>query len=263
MFEEPDEPSAERPFDPAVRAKEKYDEFRMHAELAAVFEGCRKFEAQILPALDPEIAREVQKSVARLEKAKSPDSPILPDPVAPDAARLLALHSARNLSTNDYHIYRRPGEAMILRWLAGDEIETFYGRMQAHFDAALNQFREEERQSHGWKQDPKTLAYLAALDVIEIKLADLYLREVIRKLNAFVLSTQSADDMDIVHLCDYLMGLDPAAVVGPASAPPEAPTEQDRAWFFKLFSLRGIVQGTEQMCFFTYMQKTDDSFDEL
>ncbi|MDB5303952.1 MAG: hypothetical protein JWM97_1501, partial [Phycisphaerales bacterium] len=40
----------------------------------------------------------------------------------------------------------------------------------------------------------------------------------------------------------------------------DEPTEQDLAWFFKLFSLRGTVDGTERMCFFTYLQKSDDSF---
>ena len=39
MFEEPNERPPERPIDPTARAKEKADEFRMHAELAAVFEG--------------------------------------------------------------------------------------------------------------------------------------------------------------------------------------------------------------------------------
>ena len=49
MFDEPedndrgDDNAAERAADPAARAKEKLDEFRMHAELAAVFEGKRKF----------------------------------------------------------------------------------------------------------------------------------------------------------------------------------------------------------------------------
>ena len=58
------------------------------------------------------------------------------------------------------------------------------------------------------------------------------------------------------------MSLIAAELVGAASAPPEdAPTEQDLAWFFKLFSLRGVIDGAEHMCFFTFMQKTDDSFD--
>ncbi len=75
----------------------------------------------------------------------------------------------------------------------------------------------------------------------------------------FVLSTQTADEMDINHLCDFIMGVPAAEIVGPASAPPDAPTEQDRAWFFKLFSLRGMKEGVEQMFFFTYLQKSDDS----
>jgi hypothetical protein len=66
--------------------------------------------------------------------------------------------------------------------------------------------------------------------------------------------------MDISHLVDFIMGVPAAEVVGEASAPPDDPTEQDRAWFFKLFSLRGIKNEQEQMCFFTYLQKSDESF---
>src|SRR5207248_2105087 len=129
----------------------------------------------------------------------------------------------------------------------------------AHFDAALHQFREEERQSLGWKQDPQTLKYLDALDKIDVRMADRYLREMIRKQRVFVLSDQTADEIDIVHLCDYVMGVPPAEIVGKASAPPEdAATERDRAWFFKLFALRGVVDEVERMCFFAYLQKADD-----
>ena len=66
--------------------------------------------------------------------------------------------------------------------------------------------------------------------------------------------------MDILHLCDYVIGADVAKIVGPVSAPPEERTERDRAWFFKLFSLRGIVEGVERMCFFAYMQKAEESW---
>ena len=261
MFDEPNETPAELPADPSERAKEKSDEFRMHAELAAVFEGHRKFDAEVLAGLDRELAREVQRAVAKLEKAKSADSPVLPEPSAADAAAVLGLPATRGSSTNDYHVHRRPGEAMIVRWLEGEQVDSFYERFQAHFDVALNDFREEERQTHEWKQDPKTLAYLAALDAIEIKLADRYLRDVIRTHGVFVLSTVTADEMNIAHLCDYVMGVPAAEVVGEASAPPEAPTERDLAWFFKLFSLRGIVDGVERMCFFTFLQKAEDTFD--
>jgi hypothetical protein len=260
MFDEPNESPAEDAANPADRAREKADEFRTHAELAAVFEGPRKFDAELRPGLDPELAREVQRTMGRVEKAKSPDSPVLPGPSAADAAGLLSLPQNRGLSTNDYHLHRRPGEVMIVRWLAGDEVEAFYERLQAHFDAALEGYKEDERQSHEWKQDAGTQAYLEALDKVEMRLADRYLRDPIRQHNLFVLSTQSADEMNIAYLCDYVMGVRAADVVGAASAPPaEEPTEQDLAWFFKLFSLRGMVDGEERMCFFTYLQKSDDS----
>ena len=262
MYDEPDEESSERPADPSTRARDKSDEFRMHAEFAAVFEAHRKFDAALKSGLDAEIARDVQRIVGRLEKIRPPDTPLIPPEAAPDAEKVLKLPETKDLSTGDYHIHRRPGEVMIVRWLAGDEVETFYERLQAHFDAALKHFREEERQSLGWKQDPSTSQYLDALDKVEIKMSDRYLREVIRKHNVFVLSTQSADELDILHLSDVVMGVDVIDIVGPRSAPPEdQPTESDRAWFFKLFSLRGIVDGQERMCFFTYLQKTDDSFD--
>jgi hypothetical protein len=259
MFDEPAETPSEHPLKPADRAKDKADEFRMHAEMAAVFEGCRKFDAQIRSRLDPEIARDVQRTIAKLEKSTAREHPVLPEPSVADASRLLNLPVTAKLSTNDYHIYHRPGETMIVRWLAGLEVETFYERLQAHFDVALRQFREEERQSLGWKQEPETLAYLKALDAIDIKMPDRYLRPIIKQHNIFVLSTQTADEMNIVHLCDYLMGVEAREVVGRVSAPPEdSPTEQDLAWFFKLFSVRGMDQGTERMCFFTYLQKSDE-----
>jgi len=261
MFDEPNEEPTERSLNPADRAKEKADEFRMHAELVSVFEGQRKFDARLIPGLDPDLARDVQRHMAKLEKAKSSDSPVLPEPSMSDAATVLNLAVARDLSTNDYHIHRRPGEVMIVRWLAGEQVDAFYGRLQAHFDAAIEGFREDERQASEWKQAAETPAYLAALDEIKVNMADRYLREAIREHRIFVLSTQTADEINIAYLCDYIMDVPPSELVGPASAPPTDPTEQDLAWFFKLFSLRGIVGGEEKMCFFTYLQKSDDSFE--
>jgi hypothetical protein len=258
MFDEPQEDPTERSFNPADAAREKSDEFRMHAELAAVFEGPRKFEAELVPGLDAQLAREIQRTIGKLEKSKTPDSPVLPPASAADAAALLDFPKSHELSTNDYHIQRRPGEVMIVRWLAGDQVESFYERIQAHFDAALEGFKEDERQAKEWKQDPKTLADLKALDALEVKMADRYLREPIRKHNVFVLSTQSADEMNIAYLSDHIMNVPPAEIVGEASAPPDAPTERDLAWFFKLFSLRGLVGGSERMCFFAFLQKSDD-----
>jgi hypothetical protein len=261
MFDEPEETRSERPLDAAARAKEKIDECRTHAERAAVFEGPRKFDARILPGLNADIARDVQRGVGRLEKAKSPESPVLPPEVAEAAAELLKIPQTRDLPTGDYHVYRRPGEVMIVRWLAGDDVETFYERFQAHFDVALEQFREEDRAALEWKRDPRTLEYLKLLDAaVDLKMADVYLRQIIRQHKVFILSTQAADEMNIAYLCDDVMGVPPGEVVGEASAPPDdAPTERDLAWFFKLFSLRGVdADDTERMCFFTYLQKSDE-----
>jgi len=260
MFDDTNEDPSETSLDPANRAKEKSDEFRMHAELFAVFEGTRKFDAQIIPGLDAQLARDLQRTFGRLAKAKTPDSPVLPETSVQDAADVLNMAAARELSTNDYHIHRRPGEVMIVRWLAGDQVEAFYERLQAHFDAAMEGFRQDEREAHEWKQDPKMVAYLKALDAIDLKMADRYLREPIREHNLFVLSDQSADELNIAYLSDYIMGTTAAQIVGSASAPPEEPTESDLAWFFKLFSLRGMREGVEQMCFFTFLQKAEESW---
>jgi hypothetical protein len=258
-WENPDEKAA----NPADRAREKFDEFRMHAELAAVFEGKRKMDAMLRTDLDFDLARDIQRTIARLEKSKAGDTPLLIEPAAvADATRLLNLPTTNDaLTTNDYHIHRRPGELMIVRWLAGDEVEAFYERFQAHFEAALTQYREEQRHSLGWKQDPQTIRYLDALDKIEVKMADRYLRGPIRQHNLAILSTQTADEIDILYLSDYLMSVAPADLVGTASAPSDTPTQHERAWFFKLFALRGMHEGVERMCFFTYLQKAEETFD--
>ena len=260
MFDEPDDDQkSETPFDPDERAKEQSDRFRMHAEFAAVFEAHRKFDAAILPRLDGDVARGVQRTIGLLEKSKSPESPILPPTRVADAAALLDLPSVKHLSTNDYHLHRRPGEVMIVRWLAGEQVQTYYERLQAHVDAGLAGAREDERQALGWKNDPKITRYLDAIDALEVNMADRYLRDLIRKHELFVLSTQTADEVNIAYLADHVMGVRAADIVGARSAPPdEAPSERDLAWYFKLFALRGTKHGVEQMCFFTYLQKSDD-----
>lgn len=266
MYE--DENSSEEPSekanDPKAQAFEKADDFRMHAELAAVFEGPRKFDAQIKPGLDADIARDVQRTIAKLEKSRFEQSPFIIEEAMPEAARILDLPSTANLSTNDYHIHRRPGETMIVRWLAGNEVQTFYERLQAHFDAALNGFRQEERSNKEWQQDDKTLKYLDELDALDVKLEDRFFRQPIREHGLFVLSTQTADEMNIAYIADFIMSVPAAEIVGRQSAPPDEPSEKDLAWFFKLFMLRGVKGGPggeEQMCFFTYLQKTEDDFD--
>ncbi|MCS7033387.1 MAG: hypothetical protein NZ561_05250 [Phycisphaerae bacterium] len=257
MFEDTPEPPDQVPFDPVLRAREKSDEFRMHAERCAVFEGLHKFDARLRP-LDSDMARDVQQSIGRLEKRKTPDSPILPPDASASAMALLSLCDSPDLSDNDYHVHRRPGEVMILRFLRGAQVEAFYQRLQAHFDAALDSFREEERSGHGWKQQESTQAYLEALDAIEVNMADRYLRPVILAHRVFVLSTQTADELDIEYLTRQLMRIEPQELVGRVNAPPEDAPDDQRAWFFKLFSLRGLLDKQERMCFFTYLQKSDD-----
>lgn len=263
MFDEPDEPKAEVTRDPAQRAKEKAEEFCLHAEVAAVFEGPRKFEDELRTGLHADTARDVQRRMARLAKAKSPETPLLPQPSAAEAVDLLRLHETLDLPTNAYHVYRRPGEAMIVQWIAGERVATFYQRLQAHFDAALEGFREDERQARGWKQDPDTTAYLEALDKVELKMDERYLRDTIRQHGLFVLSTVTVDEMNIAFLAEDVMGVAVAELVGEVSAPEstEVSTERERAWFFKLFALRGIADDVERMCFFAFLQKTDDSLD--
>jgi hypothetical protein len=65
------------------------------------------------------------------------------------------------------------------------------------------------------------------VDKIDVRMADRYLRRPIRS-TAVRLVHQAADELDILHLCDYVMGVEAAEVVGKASAPPEEPTERDR-----------------------------------
>lgn len=247
---------------PEGRAAEKVAELRMHSELAAIFEGPRKFDAQVVGGLDPEIARDVQRSMAKFERAKIESTPVLNAEAMPDAVRIIALPTTSDaLTTSDYHIYRRPGEVMIVRWLAGEEIDTFYSRYQAHCDAALAGARDEDRSSLEWKGDADTTAYLEALDKAELNAELLYFREPVKKHGICVLSTTATDEMNIRFLSDHLMGVEVSDITGPASAPPDDATDQQLAWYFKLFSLRGAIDGEERMCFFTFLQKSDDEFD--
>jgi len=263
MYEDDDTEGspAEKASDPATRAQEKADEFRTHAELAAVFEGCRKFDAELRPGLDADLARDVQRTIAKLEKSRLGETPLILETAMDDAKRLLDLPKSAGLSTSDYHIHRRPGEVMILRLLAGDEVDIFYTRLQAHFEAALAGFRDDERNSLSWKdKDAQVEAYLDALDKITMNLTERYLREPLREHGLIALTTQSADELNINYLCDHLMGVAASDLVGSASAPPDEPTERDLAWFFKLFSLRGSIDGVERMCFFVFMQKADEGW---
>jgi hypothetical protein len=271
MFDDDDAPRSKPTRDPQVRALEKIEEFRMHAELAAVFEAPRKFGAAVLTDLPTAVSRDLQLTLARLDKARANLGQLIPpaplaspaasEPATPlasaEAMRLLTMPETEDLSTGDYHLCRRPGEVTIARWVVGDEVDTFYTRLQAHFDVALEGHKDDERQDNAWKNDPDVLSYLDALEKNPVNLAEVYLRPQVRQHGVFAINTQTADEINIEYLADYLMGVAPADVVGDESAPPEAPTESDLAWYFKLFLLRGIRDGTERALFFTFLQKTD------
>ena len=258
MFEEPEESPDERSLNPADRAREMADECRMHAELFAVFEGGRKFDAQLKIGLDEQLTKEIQRGIVKLEKSRTPETPVIPPESAAAAAEMLKMPETRDLSTGDYHVHQKPGVVMIARWLDQEQVDKFYERLQAHFEAAFEGVLEDER-SNEWKQDEKTQEYLKALDTHEAKMPERYLRDVIKTHRIFVLSTQAADDMNIAYLCDYVMGISPVELVGEESAPPDGAAEGELSWFFKLFALRGIVENKERMCFFAYLQKADDS----
>lgn len=255
-----EQPQHEHLLDPKTRAEEKVVEFRMHAELAAVFEGVRKFDARLRTDFDGDLARQIQRTVGRLEKAKLPSTPVINPESSEAAAGLLKMPETHGLTTMDYYVHHRPGETMIVRWLAGDEVQTYYERLQAHFDATLEGFIEEQRSAHAWKQDEKTNAFLDELDKLDVKLEERYLREPIRQHGLFVMSIQTADELNIAFLADFIMQVPVEELVGRHSAPPEdMPSEKDLAWYFKMFLLRGVVDGVERMCFFAYLQKTDDT----
>ncbi len=269
MFEDEITPPNKPPADPTVRAREKVEEFRMHAELAAVFEGPRKFSAELLPDLPHALAKDIQLAIAKLDKARAntgqlvpppdPANPLSPEPVA-EALRLLTLPTTAHLSTNDYHLSRRPGEVLIARFLSSDEVDTFFSRLQAHFDAALDGHKEDERQENQWRNDPASAAYLAELEKISLNLPEIYIRPHVAKHGLFALNTQTADEVNIAYLADYIMNITPADLVGEDNAPPDAPTDQDLAWYFKLFLLRGYHKKTELALFFAFLQKTDDAW---
>jgi hypothetical protein len=261
MFDDPDESRAETANDAAQRATEKLAELRMYAELAAIYEGPRKFGADIRPDLPGDPARFLQKSLAKLARSKVEHTCLIAEAETPLADDVLTHYRSIGLSTGDYHCYTRPGEVMMLRWLAGDEVDTFYDRFQAHFEAGLAQAREEEKHNHAWKNDQKLNDYLEALQKTTTTMVDYYARPAIRSAPLRVLSTLTAEEMNIEFLTGQIMNRSPVDVVGTAFAPPAEASESDLAWFYRLFSLRGVVDDIETMCFFTYLQKVDDSME--
>lgn len=257
-----DDDAKEQSDDVFTRVSEELNQFRLYAEIAAVFEGCRKFDAVILPTLSGDTAREVQRGMARLEKSiAEPSLPVIPPDQTELAEQVLNAFRTYDLSTNDYHIYRRPGEAMILRWLEGEQVAVFYQRLQSHFDAMLENAREEHRWVDPSEMDEKTKTYQQLLHKADqIRLEERWFRDLVRDRGVCALSTQTVYEMNIAFLAEDVMGTSPEEVVGEESAVLFDPSEQDLAWFYKLFLLRGVRNGLEQMCFFTFLQKSNESW---
>lgn len=261
MYDDPDERKDDRAVAPETRVAEKLDELRIHADLCAIFEGTRKFDAQVKTEIDSDLIRDVQQIVAKLEKSKRPGKPFLTPARALGASSLFASLEEQGVSTSDYHVLRRPGEVMIVRWIKGEQVETFYKRLQAHMDVAIKQTREDERQALGWKNDPSTNAYLDALDVAELDMQKWWMRDLLKDHELATVRTQTADEISITYITDFIMGVGAAALVGEEFAPSSGADDSELAWFFKLFSLCGANEGVEHIVFFVFLQKTEDEFD--
>jgi hypothetical protein len=255
MFDDPSEPPPELAATAQARAAEKIDEFRLQAELCAVFEATWKYDAQILPVDDPKTLRSIQKTIAGLERDRIDGTPVIKPERAADAAALLDTPRTGVFSTNDYHVLQAGGQVLICRWLEAEQVQTFYERFQAHFDVALHAHIEEFRSEHEWRQDPGADGYLRALESSKTLMAQRYLRDTIREHRVFVLSTHSVGELNLLFLCEQIMRADPAEVVGADDAPDDTATDADRTWYFKLFALRGVVEQTERMFFFAFMEK--------
>ncbi len=261
MYDDSDDRKDDNASAPKVRLAEKLDELRIHADLCAIFEGPRKFDAKLITGVDADLIRDVQQIIAKLDKSKQPGKPFLTPARALGATTLFDSLQEQGVSTSDYHLYRRPGEVMIVRWIKGDEVDTFYKRLQAHMDVAIKQTREDERQALAWKNDPRTNEYLEALDEAELDMQKWWMRDLLRDHELATVRTQTADEINIGYIADFIMGVGAAALVGEEFAPPGGADDSELAWFFKLFALCGTKDGVEHIVFFVFLQKTDDEFD--
>lgn len=261
MYDDPDERKDDKAAAPELRLKEKLDELRIHADLCAIFEGTRKFDAQVKTDVDANLVRDVQQIVGKLEKSKKPGMPFLTPARALGATTLFESLEVQGVSTGDYHVLRRPGEVMIVRWIKGEQVETFYQRLQAHMDVAIKQTREDERQALAWKNESATNTYLEKLDEAELDMQKWWMRDLLRDHELATVRTQTADEINISYIADFIMGVGAAALVGEEFAPPGGADDAELAWFFKLFALCGTRDGVEQIVFFVFLQKTEEEFD--
>jgi hypothetical protein len=248
---------------PKQRLAQTLAALKQHAEFAAMYEGPRKFGDAVRPDLDAELARSIQQRVAKVASKIGP-GPLVNASQQTLARELLRLHTAEGLAPRDYFIYRRPGEVMMVRWLAGDDVSTYHQRMQAHFDVALKQTQADEREKLAWRNDEKDNAYLELLDEATFEMSHYTAREIVTRSKMAVMSSLMADAVHIGFLCEQVMGVSAAEVVGAAFSPPADAGDEEVSWFYRHFSLRGVLDEVEAVMNFTFLQKTsDDWFDDI
>ena len=87
------------------------------------------------------------------------------------------------------------------------------------------------------------------------------MRDLLRDHELATVRTQTADEINISYIADFIMAVGAGALVGEEFAPPGSADDAELAWFFKLFALCGTKEGIEHIVFFVFLQKTDDEFD--
>lgn len=216
MFDDPDDASQSRRVGPEQAAAEKLEELRMYAELAAVFEGTARFGHAVRHDLPARVARQLQRGMVTLERARDGSVQLIPPEQVPLAHELLRLHRLEQLTLCDYHGCGESGELHIARWVAGSDFDTVFERLQAHFESMLEGHIEEEREARGWRGDPYVSAYLAALERLKPDLPTRYLLPYLRSgAVPACLSTHTVDNLSVSFLCSTVMQIDAPVLFAP------------------------------------------------
>ena len=269
MFDDDADEAPARRTDPEQAARDKLEELRMYAELAAVFEGPRKFDHDLRRDLPSDLAQRLQRGMLTLERARPNQVQILPDEQVPLARELLSANDPAGLTCGDYHACVRPGQVVMARWIRGEDFDVFHERLLAHFDAMLAGHIEDEESARAWQGDPSLPKYLESLEKFKPNLADRYLVAFVRSGRVpACLSTHTADELNIAFLAETVMGLSVPEVVGPQAGAATSdeddddayPDESALAWYFKLYLLRGTVERVPTACFFAFLQKTSNEW---
>ena len=149
---------------------------------------------------------------------------------------------------------------MIVRWLAGDQVETFYERLQAHFDAALEGFKEDEHQARNGSRTPRRWN-ISRHWMPGIENGRQISSRSDPQANVFVLSTLSADEMNIAYLpTTSWASLPPRSSAHLGAA--DEPTDRGSGVVLQAVLASGDGRRGERMCFFAFLQKSDESGDD-